>query len=88
MPLASRALVAAFALLLAGLQGVSPASAEITDPEMTCAQYLRSTGARTHKAGHAARDRTAADVEARIKTFCAANPKMKAIDAEMTVTGD
>ncbi|KFC65057.1 hypothetical protein FG93_04915 [Bosea sp. LC85] len=83
MPLPSRALVAVFACLLL----TSPASAAITDPEMTCAAYLRSSG---HKppAGHAARDRTPADVAARIRAFCAANPKMKAMDAEMTMTGD
>ncbi|MGO4735935.1 hypothetical protein AB4099_05290 [Bosea sp. 2KB_26] len=82
MPLASRALAAAFACLLA-----SPAAAAITDPDMTCAAYLRNGG---HKpaAGHAARDRAPADVAARIRAFCAANPKMKAMDAEMTMTGD
>jgi hypothetical protein len=86
MPIASRALVAAFACVLL----VSSASAEVTDPEMTCAEYLKTvaTNARTHKAGHATTGKTAADVEARIKAFCAANPKMKAMDAEMTVTGD
>ncbi|GAU83028.1 hypothetical protein BIWAKO_02951 [Bosea sp. BIWAKO-01] len=82
MPLASRALAAAFVCLLLA----SPASAAITDPEMTCAAYLRNGG---HKpAGHTARDRTPADVAARIRAFCAANPKMKAMDAEMTMTGD
>jgi hypothetical protein len=85
MPLASRALVAAVACLLTA----ASACAGITDPEMTCAAYLKSAaGARTHSAGHAARDRTAGDVENRIRAFCAANPKMKAMDAEMTVTGD
>lgn len=83
MPLASRALVAAFTCLL-----LAPsASAAITDPEMTCAAYLRNSGHRT-TASHAARDRTPADVAARIRAFCAANPKMKAMDAEMTMTGD
>ncbi|RDJ20751.1 hypothetical protein DWF00_25070 [Bosea caraganae] len=82
MPLTSRALAAALACLLTA----STASAEITDPEMTCAAYLKgAAGARTHKAGHAA---GRGDVEARIRAFCAANPKMKAMDAEMTITGD
>jgi hypothetical protein len=81
MPLASRALVAAFACLLTA----ASAFAAITDPEMDCATYLKSSPAahrqpKTHQASH--------DVEARIRAFCAANPKMKAIDAEMTVTGD
>lgn len=81
MPLASRALVAAFACLLAA----APASARISDPEMTCADYLR-TASRKPKAGGSAGEGTT--VEARIRAFCAANPKMKAIDAEMTMTGD
>lgn len=83
MPLASRVRVAALACLLLAC----PASAAITDPEMTCAAYLRRS---SHKptAGHAARDRVPADVAARIRAFCAANPKMKAMDAEMTMTGD
>ncbi|MDR6869215.1 hypothetical protein J2Y55_000208 [Bosea sp. BE125] len=81
MPLASRALVAAFACLLT----IAPALAAITDPEMDCATYLKSSATgghkpKAHQASH--------DVEARIRAFCAANPKMKAIDAEMTVTGD
>ena len=29
----------------------------------------------------------AATIEAKVRAFCAANPKMKAIDAEMTMTG-
>jgi hypothetical protein len=81
MPLASRALVAAFLCLLIA----APAFAAITDPEMDCATYLKSSAAnhrqpKAHQASH--------DVEARIRAFCSANPKMKAIDAEMTVTGD
>lgn len=43
-------------------------------------------GARKPKAHHAASKEEAA-VEARIRAFCAANPTMKAMDAEMTVTG-
>ncbi|AOO79202.1 hypothetical protein [Bosea vaviloviae] len=79
MPLASRALVAAFACLLT----TAPAFAAITDPEMTCAAYLKSSAA-----GHRQPKTHQANVEARIRAFCAANPKMKAVDAEMTVTGD
>ncbi|WNJ91391.1 hypothetical protein [Bosea sp. 685] len=81
MPLAFRALIAAFAWLLLA----APARAAITDPEMDCAAYLKNSAAghrqpKAHQASH--------DVEARIRAFCAANPKMKAIDAEMTITGD
>jgi hypothetical protein len=82
MPLPSRALAAALALLLA-----SPAAATITDPEMTCAAYLRSPASGGHRPRTAA-NREAAQAEARLKSFCAANPRMKAMDAEMTVMGD
>ncbi|WP_439499444.1 hypothetical protein [Bosea sp. (in: a-proteobacteria)] len=87
MPLPSRALVAALALLLASLQAASPASAAITDPEMTYAAYLRSPASGAHKP-RTAPNREAAQAEARLKSFCAANPRMKAMDAEMTVMGD
>ncbi len=83
MPLLSRALGAAFACLLLA----APAVAAITDPELSCADYLKRSGHKP-KAQHAATNREAAAVEARIRAFCAANPKMKAMDAEMTVTGD
>lgn len=78
MPLPARAALAALAFLLLA----NPASAGISDREMTCAQYLKAGGA---KAG---RSDWPAAVEARIRRLCAANPKMKAIDAEMTMTGD
>ncbi len=82
MPLPYRALVAALALLL-----VSPASAAITDPDMTCAAYLRGPASGGHRPKPAP-NREAARAEARLKSFCAANPRMKAMDAEMTVMGD
>lgn len=82
MRLALRALAAAFACLLTA----SAARAAITDPELSCADWLKA-GAHQPKAHHAA-NRADAAVEARIRAFCAANPKMKAMDAEMTVTGD
>ncbi|CAM5210382.1 hypothetical protein ARD30_04805 [Bosea thiooxidans] len=76
MPPLSRALLAGFA----GLFLVAPAAARITDPELSCADWLK-TGAH-RKSEHSA------TVAERIRAFCAANPKMKAIDAEMTMTGD
>lgn len=83
MPILSRALIAA----IAGLLLASPARAAITDPELSCAAWLK-TGGHKPKTQHAGANREAAAVEARIRAFCAANPKMKAVDAEMTVTGD
>ena len=82
MRFAARALAAAFACLLTA----SAASAAITDPELSCADWLRA-GAHNAKAHHAA-NRADAAVEAKVRAFCAANPKMKVMDAEMTVTGD
>lgn len=83
MRLATRALAAALACLLTA----SAARAAITDPELSCADWLKA-GAHKPKAHHAAANRADAAVEARIRAFCAANPKMKAMDAEMTMTGD
>lgn len=77
MSLPARTALATLAcLMLAG-----PAEAGISDREMSCAQYLKA-------GGKAARSGWPPAVEARIRRFCAANPQMKAIDAEMTVTGD
>jgi hypothetical protein len=83
MPILSRALFAAIACLLLA----SPAPAAITDPELSCAAWLKTISHKP-KAQASATNREAAAVEARIRAFCAANPKMKAVDAEMTVTGD
>lgn len=69
------ALLAAFGLLLA-----APAAARITDPELSCADWLKSGAHR--------KSEYAAPVANKIRAFCAAHPKMKAIDAEMTMTGD
>lgn len=58
----------------------APAKAGITDRELSCADWLKSAAHR--KSEHPA------PVAAKIRAFCAANPTMKAIDAEMTMTGD
>lgn len=79
----ARALAAALACLLTA----SAASAAITDPELSCADWLKA-GARKARPHHAAANREEAAAEARIRALCAANPKMRAMDAEMTVTGD
>ncbi len=65
---------------VAGLLLAAPATAGITDREQSCADWLKSGAHR--KSAYSAR------VAERIRAFCAANPKMKAIDAEMTMTGD
>ena len=81
MTIVSRALT----LSLAGLLLAGPASAGITDPEMSCAQYLK--GGAT-KGGPTKAGRASGDVEARVRALCAANPRMKAMDAEIAVSGD
>ena len=65
---------------LAGLLLAAPSAAQITDRELSCADWLKSGGHR--------KSEYSATVTAKIRAFCAANPKMKAIDAEMTMTGD
>lgn len=76
MPRLSRVLLAAFA----GLLLAAPAAAGITDRELSCADWLKSGAHR--------KSEYSATVASRIRAFCAANPKMKAIDAEMAMTGD
>ncbi len=78
----TRALAAALACLLTA----TAASAAITDPELSCADWLKAGGGKAK--AHHAESREEAAVAARIRAFCAANPRMKAMDAEMTVTGD
>jgi hypothetical protein len=75
------------ALTLFGLCG---ASAQITDPDMTCAAYLDLVAKMgpTPKTGDAATDKMAADLDAKIKTYCTANPKAKVTEAaEKAMTG-
>lgn len=83
MPLALRALAATLACLLVA----APASAEITDPDLTCADYLKTGQHKADRRTRAGASHEAATIEAKVRAFCAANPKMKAIDAEMTMTG-
>jgi hypothetical protein len=69
--------------------GASTAFSQVTDPEMTCADYLKTaaTSGGTPKTGDAAMDKMAADVDAKMKVYCTANPKVKAMDAAMKVMG-
>lgn len=74
------------ALLLAtvvlGL-GLSSASAQMTDPDMNCADYLKLVASMgpTPKTGDAAADKMAADIDAKMKVYCTANPKAKVMEA-------
>jgi hypothetical protein len=80
MSIVSRALL----LSLAGLLLAGPAFAAVTDPEMSCARYLKAgVGDADKRTGKAA-----SVIDARVRALCAANPKMKAMDAEIAVSGD
>jgi hypothetical protein len=70
----------ALLLAFAGLLLAAPAAARTTDREQSCADWLKSGAHR--------KSEYAASVAEKIRAFCAANPRMKAIDAEMTMTGD
>lgn len=63
--------------------------AQTMDPEMTCADYMKSAEAsgETPRSGDAAADKMAAEAEARMKAYCQANPKAKAMDAAMKAMG-
>lgn len=65
----------------------SAAQAQVTDHEMTCADYLKTvdTAGRAPKTGDAARVNMAAEVDFKMKTYCNANPKTKAMGASMKV---
>lgn len=85
MPTRSRILLAAIALTFVSFS----TSAQVTDPEMTCGDYLKvvATSGGTPKTGDAAMDKMAADVDAKMKVYCTANPKVKAMEAAMKVMG-
>ena len=63
------------------------AMAQVPDPEMSCADYLKlaASSGPTPKTGDAATDKMAADMDAKMKAYCTANPTVKAMDAAMKV---
>jgi len=77
------------ALLMAALVclGASSAMAQVQDPEMNCADYLKlaASSGPTPKTGDAATDKMAAEMDAKMKAYCTANPTVKAMDAAMKV---
>jgi hypothetical protein len=64
-------------------------SAQITDPNMTCEAYIKmaATAGPAIKTGDAAMDKMAADITAKMDTYCKANPKASAADAAMKAAG-
>jgi hypothetical protein len=78
--------------LLAGVTlvlGAQPLYAQASDPNMTCADYLKVEAAAgpTPSTGDAATDKMAADMDKKMKDYCTAHPKDKASDAAMKVMG-
>ena len=72
------------------LVGASLSSnAQVTDPEMTCAGYLKQVAATggTPKSGDASADKMAADIDKKMADYCAAHPTEKAMDAAMKALG-
>ncbi len=63
------------------------AMAQVTNPDATCADYLKAAAASgpTPKSGDATADKMTADMDAKMKAYCTANPKEKAMDAAMKV---
>jgi hypothetical protein len=84
-PLFSRTIVATLALTALSFS----ASAQMADPEQTCADYLKAvaTSGGTPKTGDVAMDKMAAEIDGKMKVYCTANPKAKAMDAAMKVMG-
>lgn len=67
----------------------TPALAQVTDPEMSCATYIKQLDATpTAKTGDAEMDKMAAALEKKVRASCAADPKMKAMQAVMKAMAD
>ncbi|WP_029002447.1 hypothetical protein [Azorhizobium doebereinerae] len=76
-------------LLLAAALGATPSLAQVSDPNMSCADYLKLAAAAgpTPKTGDAATDKMAADMDTKMKAYCTANPKAKAMEAAEKAMG-
>lgn len=68
---------------------MTPAAAQVSDPAMSCADYLKlaASAGPTPKTGDAATDKMAADMDAKMKAYCIANPKAKAMEAAEKAMG-
>jgi hypothetical protein len=71
--------ILAVALALAA----GPALAQGTDANMSCADYLKAAAAMgpTPSSGDAATDKAAAEMDAKMKAYCTANPTVPFADA-------
>ena len=77
-------LFGASALLIAGV-----ANAQVTDPSMSCEAYLKVTAAAgpMPKTGDATMDKMAAEIDAKLNSYCKANPSANAMEAATRVLG-
>jgi hypothetical protein len=79
------------AILVATLicMSASAAMSQVTDPDMNCADYLKlaASAGPTPKTGDAATDKMAAEIDTKMKSYCTANPKAKAMDAAAKAMG-
>ena len=77
----------AFAMLMVVVAGT--ASAQVSDPSMTCADYLKAAAAAgpTPKTGDAAADKMVAEMEVKLAAYCKANPAANAGEAAMKAMG-
>jgi hypothetical protein len=75
--------------LVALMLGAGPVLAQVSDPDMSCADYLKvaASAGPAEKTGDAATDKMAAEVDKKMKDYCTANPKAKAMDAAQKAMG-
>jgi len=76
--------------LIFGLAAKPALSQNAQDPNMSCADYLKLEASMgpTPSTGDAATDKMAADLDAKMKAYCTANPKATVADATMKVMGN
>ena len=65
------------------------ATAQVSDPSMTCAAYLELAAkvGPTPKTGDATVDAAAAEIDKKMNEYCKSHPTEKAMDAAMKVMG-
>lgn len=79
----------AYFLVVTFAISTTPALAQVSDPAMSCADYLKlaASAGPAPKTGDAATDKMAADMDAKMKAYCVANPKAKAMEAAEKAMG-
>lgn len=71
-----------FSIMIVSLLATGSAQAQLSDPSLTCENYLKMAASMaTPKTGDAAIDKMAAEVDGKMAAYCKANPKAKAMEA-------